>query len=508
MAEVLSSCEKMEVEQIRQKCPEVAKSVETCRGEVLSYLENVYVRFIERPRQNKALASKVNQLQDDVGGLITNVEQITRKELDRGKDELDKYVELLKQSNIALSLVSVVYNIHEALIEITNLQQSESYLECMTKILGVESFIHNLDPDLQLPVVQELKLKVSTEKNSLLNTLSNLFKDSVILNPSDNKSVIQIMNENEKMKEVLSALYFYKTSVTRLDNVTKFLWNHVFVPIVDTTTEIKTNAENGFATLEVVTVDPNKKSSYVEVFANIKTVLEFLLANFNIPLDEKLSTLSYIGRDIRDNLSELIIKHCLQDTIPSTQEGLQQYKTVIEATEELEKSLVLSQIFAEDTTSILQYANNIDVLFINKKCQEYVQMAQELMKRDLHDLVEVGEVPTNGLELSEEFPRCSISRSVIDLLNLLEKILQQATDSSEVCAGRLFCTVKNISQKYITFVPDHHKKLLQTIPQQIAVFYNNCYYISHKMSGWRDTHLKQLPVLLNISKFYYYHYYY
>ncbi|RZC42557.1 Zw10 domain containing protein [Asbolus verrucosus] len=499
LAEVLSSAEKMELEQINTKCPELAAAVDVCKSNVLTYLENVYVRFRERPKQNKILANKLSQLQEETTSLINTVEEVTKKDLHKAETEMKSHLDSLERINITLTVVGSLSRIHEALIEIRELQDSHLYLQCMQKMKETNNVINSVPADERLPVLDQLSLAINTEKSSLLNKLSNMFKDNVILKPMENKSVIKIKNENDAMKQALSALYAYKTSVAPLDNVTRFLWNYVFVPVVDCTTEIKTNVENNFATMEIITVDPNKKSSYAEVFANIKTVLSFLLDNFNISLAEDLSTLTYIGRDIRDNLSELLIKHCLQDTIPSTAEGLQKYKVVIDATEDLEKALVASKIFAEDTTSILEYANNIDILFINKKCKDYLILAQNLMKKDLHDLVEVGVDETNSLEIATGFPRCSVSRNVVELLNLLEKILSEAVSSSEVCAGRLFCTVKNICQIYGKFVPEHHKKLLQTIPQQIAVFYNNCMYISRKLSDWNDSHLRKLPSLLNIG---------
>jgi centromere/kinetochore protein ZW10 len=499
LSQVLSSVEEITLVQINNKYPEVEAVTARCKDEVLSFLENIYVRFSERPRQNKVLANKLNQLQDEISVLITDVEKLSKNELTKAEAELSRQLDSLTRVNIGLSLVSILYTIHESLCIIKESQQKQSYLYCMEKIQEVECFMSDINFEENLAVVEELKLTLATEKSSLLNNLSNLFSDHVICIPVENKSVMKVMHKNEQMKEVLSALYLYKTSVTQLDNVTRFLWNHIFVPVVDVTTEIKTNVEGGFVSLEVITVDPNKKSSYAEVFANIKIILSFLLANFNIILSEEFTTLSYIGRDIRDNLSELLIKHCLQDTIPSTNEGLQQYNVVIKATEDLEKALVLSKIFADDTISILDYANKVDVLFINKKCQNYVISAQNLMKKDLHDLVEVGENREASFEVSREFPRCAVSRSVLDLQNLLEKILSQAVTSSEVCAGRFFCTVKTICHKYVLFVPEHHKKLLQTIPQQIALFYNNCMYIAHKLTEWNDTYLKQLPSMLNIK---------
>ncbi|EFA07500.2 centromere/kinetochore protein zw10 homolog [Tribolium castaneum] len=497
LAEVLSSVEKMELQQVNTKCPEVAALVEACKAEVVSHLENIYVQFTERPRKNKALAGKITKLEEDINMLRTNLEEITRTELAKSECDIQKHTHALVRAKTEISLVATLFYIHEALMRIVDLQKNRSFFACLEEFQAMEEVFEGLDLEENLAVLQEMQLEFKTERSAFHLTLGNLFKDRVVLQAGGTRSVVKV-NNDQQLEDVLCTLYCDNNSVTVLDKVTKFLWDSVFVPIVDTTTEIKVGQEEGFSVLEVITVDPNKKSSYVEVFANIKAVLVFLSDNFDVSLTEDLSTLQYIGRDLRDNLSELIIKRCLQDTIPSTKQGLEDFRRVIEATEDLEKSLFQAKIFAEDTTSILSYACNIDVLFINKKCQEYLASAQELMKKDLHDLVEVGESQTS-LDNTQGFPRCGVSRSVTTLLKLMESILVESQTLSQKCAGRLLYTVKNISVLYVTFVPEHHKKLLQTIPQQVALFYNNCMFLAYTLCLWGETHLTKLPSVLEVE---------
>lgn len=82
-------------------------------------------------------------------------------------------------------------------------------------------------------------------------------------------------------------------------------------------------------------------------------------------------------------------------------------------------------------------------------------------------------------------------------------------DSSDACATRLFYTCRNIFEMYVGLVPEHHKKFLETIPQQVgenntqqnnlnlkkarlkliiiiatvllALFHNNCMYLAHHL---------------------------
>lgn len=60
------------------------------------------------------------------------------------------------------------------------------------------------------------------------------------------------------------------------------------------------------------------------------------------------------------------------------------------------------------------------------------------------------------------------SKSVKEVLDLAKEILDEACQSSDSCAVRLFYTSRNIFEMYAVLVPEHHKKFLETIPQQVG----------------------------------------
>lgn len=61
----------------------------------------------------------------------------------------------------------------------------------------------------------------------------------------------------------------------------------------------------------------------------------------------------------------------------------------------------------------------------------------------------------------------------------MEKVLRQSKTAKEELIERLLSTIPHIIERYLTEVPNHHAKLLLTIPQQSALFYNNCAYLSY-----------------------------
>lgn len=61
----------------------------------------------------------------------------------------------------------------------------------------------------------------------------------------------------------------------------------------------------------------------------------------------------------------------------------------------------------------------------------------------------------------------------------MEIVFRQVTTTSEELAPRLLQTIPIILERYLTEVPKHHAKLLLNIPQQTALFHNNCMYLAY-----------------------------
>ncbi|GLV33144.1 Zeste-white 10 [Carabus blaptoides fortunei] len=201
-------------------------------------------------------------------------------------------------------------------------------------------------------------------------------------------------------------------------------------------------------------------------------------------LEKDLVLLGYVGKKISEQFCELLIKNCLADTVPSTPNGLDKYNNeVVVAIESLQNFLLECAFLTEENQSILEYANNVDVLFANKTCQVYLEKATIILKKDLHDMLEVGSDTCNDAvqKSLNIFPKCCISRSTCEYLDLLRRILDQASTSSDMCASRLVYTVAQIIGLYGSTVPEYHKKLLETIPQQVALFHNNCMYLANEL---------------------------
>ncbi|OXB75936.1 UNVERIFIED_CONTAM: hypothetical protein H355_012904 [Colinus virginianus] len=266
-------------------------------------------------------------------------------------------------------------------------------------------------------------------------------------------------------------------------------------------------------------------SSPVEVFAKIKFVLEVLHKYLlNVPIEHsvedkkecRLTLAEMLGDMIWEELSDCLIQNCLVNSIPTNSSKLEQYIEVIKSTEEFEKALKKMQFLKGDATDLLKYARNVNSHFANKKCQDVIVAARNLMTSEIHNTVKItpdscvalpklpdpesGDhvkmqktsklLPNEMVHLENDsklsqytfsLPTCRISASVEKLMELAYQTLLEATASTDQCCIQLFYSVRNIFQLFYDVVPTYHKENLQKLPQLAAIHHNNCMYIAHHL---------------------------
>ncbi|KAK4295906.1 hypothetical protein Pmani_031551 [Petrolisthes manimaculis] len=244
--------------------------------------------------------------------------------------------------------------------------------------------------------------------------------------------------------------------------------------------------------------------------------------------DNNNTTLMHmLGKEIGEDFKCVLIRDCLAEAVPYSRAQLDQYEQVKQAAERFQRFLIEKGFFSESEQSLLEYAANVDVVFSNKACAYILDQARQLMKRPLHvtlyitttthqqhnneqtwviqdETERVMEKSTMRLEKllaakSLNLPKCQISSSVCELVELIYDTLDEACHSSALYAGRLFYTVRNILTLYCHVVPTAHAHELATLPQQAAVVHNNSMYLAHHAIFLGHQYRLRLPKALRDS---------
>lgn len=496
LTEVLSSAQEYDIQQLVEKLPEVSSITDVYKDDVNKYLDSVYVRF-EEQRKNTAQLQQSKQLNADLKQLIQTADEHTKRDLATSTLNLANIKADLQKTCAAYEVASQLLTVHQALHEAAGLGSEKRYFEAMELLINTRSGLEAIPEEERTKALDKMIIMSDDAKRSLYSEVEAAVLKNIVVD-AGNMFLKVSKQDTSAVAKLLLVCEMDSNYIEPLNQVVDFLWNSVFVPIVDKGAAIAVEHDAEFNVLTVEIDGKKSNTTYIDTFENIEKVLDFLHEHLNFPLQTYKSSLSYMGSDLQQNLSELLIKNCLENTIPSKIEELEKFKDVIQRTEVLHEKLVKSEIFTQDFVALVEYVKNIDTLFINKKCQEYTAEALILMKKDLHDMVEVGEPhdENNPLGLSENmFPKCAVSKSCIAILSLVEKLLQQCLSTSNLQPERIIYTAQKIFNTYKTVVPEYHKKLLETIPQQVALFHNNCLYIAHKLSQWNEGYKTKLPSL-------------
>ncbi|ENN82349.1 hypothetical protein YQE_01276, partial [Dendroctonus ponderosae] len=491
VANILQGASKVDLDVINRNIPSIRKDMDVLKKNVVEHVENVHVKYSRKSKLNNARLNELLRYQQTLEELKNKGELVLNTDLNNAEKELSNNMNELKVTAYKLQVLLRVQSILKLLDKFNDDLGRLHYVNCVHSIKALNGIFEDIPTDEYLEALYTLKGAVADKQNILIERLQTEFSDNIDLQHENSTTTLRIRKENEEMKNIISALGCYSECLEPLHCLARKLWEDIFIPIVNENLILEEKEDDMFASL-VLCSQSKEKTNYSIVFNNLEIVLKFLTVNFTYNISESKTALEYIGGDFNDNLSELIVKNCLRDTMPSNVDELQRYNVIIDATEKLEKALLKSNIFTTQTASILEYVNNVDVLFIDKMCAGYSMKAKEIMKKDLHDITEVG-VPYNReypLGCDENFPQSSISKNVEELVNLCVELLEKAAVASPGCSAILFTNVLNILSTYCAFVQEFHKAYLATLPQQIAVFLNNCLYIAYNLDKWDKSYSK------------------
>jgi protein transport protein DSL1/ZW10 len=391
-------------------------------------------------------------------------------------------------------------------------ENSDNYMRIIPLLDEMKTLVNDPQDKIlrRLDCYENIKIRYRMETEHLLHNIKKKFETLVQLNEKAFQSTkvvdVKITKDDNQLHDVLIALFKTKYNPKR---VFDFLLDNVFAPIITHPVSIDfNNNDPKFAHLELsYSLKPladDLRPNYKTVFQNIRTVFQCLgYMNVSLADSDQACILALFAGHIKDKFFELLTQDCLTYAIPGTIDEMNA-STLIADTQQFHHFLQEMLFLGEDDHQLLEYAEKIECLFRNRFCTSIVDTAVDLMRKDLHDMVlmadsdvsagvkqEAGVAASSGGSLL--FARCMISKSVLELTSLLEKIVKQACmggEGADEIAEHLYGSMADILERYAVEVPRYHAKLLATIPQQTALFHNNCTYLAY----WVTTNLTHQQV--------------
>lgn len=463
--------------------------------QVQNYIQSSFVDFLPEIVNNESILEEGTYLENELVSLEQNMGSEMRN-IYEANDEISRLIEDLEEGNLSLNLSLKLMKIDNLLQKINQLNETENYGE-INQILSTIKLLVN-DPDdkiiRRLDMYMALKMRLMEEEETMLRNLEMRFNSLVQMKeksfPKARSVTMSISKQTSKIIECVSALLDADYDFV---DVNDFFMKNIFEPIVcrAVSLEVTSHEKEHVMSLSYNTgpVTDELRPSYQIVFVNLRTVL-FYLINMNVELPEGGHFLPRIFQDRQKDFMELIFNECLVHCIPKTFEEKNQ--CTMKADISKMSNLLIEMNFFEppiedgDDLKLSDYALKIDELFLQQFTKSILASSSELLKRDLHDMMLISEEIISSVPLPLQ--NLMVSKSTVDFIKLLEKVLKLAISSTEdhEKTSNLMAAIRSSLENYPFTIQLHHSKFLSKIPQQSALFYNNCMFLYFWIKNNRD----------------------
>ncbi|KAL7305383.1 hypothetical protein TKK_0002126 [Trichogramma kaykai] len=465
---------------------------------------------------NEKLVEECDELISNMQYLRGYIKNTVNVNLMLSVDELHKFSMDLKETNFGLSLVNHLQEIVKCFKSIENYQsvKEKPYTTAALTLNKLATLVIERNHNIKLlNVYDSIKEEYGRLYEQCTQDLNFFWKQNIFWSDAEvelqsGKSFsLSIKCSKDELADVTQALdYLHKLSRC-MESLTAKLNLLIINPIINSSCQINVTD----STLKLEILDKKQVPAIEDVFENLKTFLEFLHDHFDVPLDNDESVFIKLSNLLLENFSTVLIEDCISKIIPTSTTELEKFEFFVRKIEEFQTFLLQIKFISEDHMFLSKYTMDTDKLYIDKKCEKLLESARNIMKKDLHDTFlhkpHIPSIPdareyqessdikkTNLSKNTFQFPECQISKSAQEIVDLLHEILEDACQCLDKYVYRLFYTSRNIIEMYAALVPEIHKSFLETIPQQVALFHNNCIYLSHHLLLLSSKYKYRIPL--------------
>ncbi|KAF3420746.1 hypothetical protein E2986_03244 [Frieseomelitta varia] len=524
LTDVLTTAGRLEKINLHEKISEIQKEITRLKYDVKDFMNDNYVEFTSKLVKDQHLVSKGEKLLEKMNALQKRIDDQVKIELCGSTKELKTLSQALKESNVMLQLSNQLLTLHECIKSVKNYQEGKRYMNAAETLCHMQAILYNSQTDLRdLDIYMAIEEEYLNLYTSFLSETSSLLHERICwtgIDEEDAKAItLTVKNEMDDTQDLIQSLYCIDNLSSYLHSFSTTLMDHIIGPIINDNCSVYVVNEKIF-TVEVL--NKSKPHGYKSVLHNLELLFKFLHQHFQFTVHDDETFLKEIQPHLLERLSTSLKNDCISRITPTSSVDLKNFAPIVQAINDFQYFLVKIGFITSDQLFLSEYTMNIDKLFIKKICQDLLAKARTIMKKDLHDCIvyepqaslfgdvteplefQVDTYDFNELKadkkLSEnsfQLPKCQISTSAKETLNLARHILEEACNSSDSCTVQLFYTCRNIFEMYAGLVPEHHRILLETVPHQVAMFHNNCMYLAHHLLTLGHEYRDKLPESLH-----------
>lgn len=479
------------------KIPLIIKEIESRKDELKTFLVSSDFDIQNIISESEELCSESKLLVDRLENCKKEIEEETMAEIVKSIENYDALSKELLCISFAYNLVSDVIKCERYVKVFEEGREQQSFMRSVEAVCDLVQY-------LEMPTdgFDYLDIATKTSETAQLildNLIDELYSEwSRLLywevKPSTLETVVNLTIKFEQSSiccDMLKALEVSRKLSEKINEFAQFLYKDVLKPILNNECGVFIES-SVMASITIMHQQNNSKPSYNDVIGNYKQLFHFLSSKLDVKFrgDTNTTPMTLLGDQLSCRFADVLTEECLKETIPNNIVDLQTYEGITKQIEEFQKFLVEVKFFpADNTISILRYVDNIDILFADKASRHLLEEARTIMLKDLSETMSigVGRIPdelssstsdNEALDILDKtfpkslyyFPRCMISKSAQELLDLVFVMMEQAVQCPDVVCRKLYSSTRLIFELYDAVVPYYHEKYLQTIPQYVGKF--------------------------------------
>ncbi|EDV95338.1 centromere/kinetochore protein zw10 isoform X1 [Drosophila grimshawi] len=494
--------------------------IERFQTRVRKHIDENYVDFMPNHTSPDIFLEKSSALGDEISDLLATVGNEGLSVLSDASVELAALSRDLREKLFGLRVSEHILKLDDLFQCVEEAKATKDCLVVLDLMGRLRSLIYgegtsdDISPDVErifqsLECYESIKVKYHVQAHLLQQNLQERFDRLVQLScksfPTSKCVTLLISKDEALLQDIVIALFQESYNPTKL---CAFLLENCIEPLIQkpVSVEYNVNAKDGShiqLTLSYSIKEPDTSSllrpNYKDVFEHFRLLLK-TLCGINSSLNGTQHVFTVIGDHVKERMLQLLLDECL---IPAVPETMDEYNssTLCEDVAEFEHQLADTFLInPELDTTLSEFTKQFDTYYRNRLSERVLATAREIIQRDLQDMTLVAPSNLSANVASDPllFPRCMVSKSAQDFVKLMERVLRQPDKAAEGTPDPLGGVIGLLLDAYINEVPKVHKKLLKSIPQQSALFYNNCMYLTHWVAQHTKDNIDGFPSLVKI----------
>ncbi|KAJ0172776.1 hypothetical protein K1T71_011915 [Dendrolimus kikuchii] len=315
------------------------------------------------------------------------------------------------------------------------------------------------------------------------------------------------------LQKVLKTLYVTDRLEAELKLFSHFFVNQLLHNVVLHNCDIFTEDHNGAIVFNIkIGLKDSTSPNCQTIFNNLTAIFEFLHSMLGSQYEGEKSFIEVLSVLIKQKFFNKIIENCIRNNLPSCNSSYEHYKNIVVELDVFNKFLIDLKFIEANNSPLNKFIDDTECVLYNKKCDKLLYDVRKLLSESIsYGTAEVGSVNINENDStsSEELwdiekpiflPKCVISQNVKNIMSLITEHLEESTKLPEKYSKQLVAYIKDIAVMYQCVVQEKFKVNLEACPSDIAIFFNNCFYLAHGLVGppWCNILPRALADHLNI----------